>query len=78
MLDPSKSHPGFPPGIEMAQIFRVHGLLYEQVHLPSHTEHCSLLNAFQLLLKPHQNTLSHLVKTLVIAAGRIKKEKHVL
>lgn len=78
MLDPSKSHPGFPSRKETAQIFRVHGLLYEEVHLPSHTEHCSLLHTLQLLLQSHQNTLSHLVKTLVIAAGRIKKEKQGL
>lgn len=75
MPDPSKSHPGFPSRKESAQIFRVHGLLYEEVHLPSHTEHCSLLNTFQLLLKSHQNTLSHLVKTLVVTAGRIKNRK---
>lgn len=76
MLDPL--HPGLPSRKESAQIFRVHGLLYEEVHLPSHAEHCSLLNTLQLLLKPHQNTLSHFVKTLVITAGRMKKETRAL
>lgn len=76
MLDPL--HPGLPSRKELAQVFGVHGLLYEEVDLPSHAEHGSLLNTLQLLLKPHQNTLGHFVKTLVVTAGRMKKETRAL
>lgn len=75
ILEPPKSHPGFPSRKELAQVFRVHGLLDEEVHLSSHAKHRSLLNAFQLLLKSHQDAFSHFVKTLVITAGGIKTEK---
>lgn len=59
------SYPSFPSWEKSAEIFGVHGLLYEQIHLPTHTEHGALLHAFQLLLQSHQYTLRYLVETLV-------------
>ena len=40
------SHPSFPSWEKSAEIFRVHGLLYEQIHLSTNTEHGSFLYSF--------------------------------
>lgn len=59
------SHPSFPSWEKSAEIFRVHGLLYEQIHLSTNAEHGSLLYSFQFLLQSHQDTFSYFIETLV-------------
>lgn len=67
--NPAFLHPGFPPWKEAAQVFGVHSLLDEKIHLTAHTEHCSFLHSFQFFLKSHQDAFCHFVKSLVIATG---------
>lgn len=62
--------PGLPAGEEAAEIVRVHGLLDEEVDLPSYTEHPAILHPLQLLLQPQQHALRHLVEALAITAER--------
>lgn len=66
------SHPRFPSREEPAEVLGVHGLLYEQIHLPPDAEHGSFLHPFQFLLEPHQDAFGHFVQTLV----DVTKDKH--
>lgn len=62
------SNPCLPAGEEAAQVFRIHGLLDEEVDLAADTEHRSLLHTFEFLLQPQQHALRHLVEALTVAA----------
>lgn len=68
-------YPWFPPWEEAAKIFGVHGLLYEEVHLAGHAEHCTFFHSFKFLLKSYQNTLCHFIEQLVFIT---EKETRVL
>lgn len=63
-------HPGMPAAIEPAEVLGVHGLLDEQVDLPLHAEHGTVLQPIQLLPQPQQRSLRHLVEAPAIAAHR--------
>lgn len=69
------SYPWFPSWEEAAKIFGVHGLLYEEVHLAGHAEHCTFFHSFKFLLKSYQDTLCHFVEQLVFIT---EKETRVL
>lgn len=70
-------HPGLPAWKQSAEVFGVHGLLYEQVDLPPHTEHRALLHPLQLLLQPQQHPLRHLVEALTVAGRGLEDETEI-